>query len=251
MDGPVPCRFLEWDSEFFRLRIASVSTPGLDREAMERALRWCRENRIECLYLLADAGDLVTRSLAEKREFRLTDVRVTLELEPVPGVADGRAGLPPRTRLAKPSDVPDLRAIAAASHTLSRFFNDGRFDRARCAELYATWIEKSCHGWAQAVWVAEVEARAAGYLTCHLRDGGRGEIGLVAVGAAAQGKGLGRELVARGLAWFREQGCARVSVVTQGANVDAQRLYQAAGFRTLSVHLWYHLWLDHTAGERA
>jgi ribosomal protein S18 acetylase RimI-like enzyme len=35
-----------------------------------------------------------------------------------------------------------------------------------------------------------------------------------------------------------------VSVVTQGRNVAAQRLYQRAGFVTASTQLWYHRWLD-------
>lgn len=245
MDGSSPCRFLDWDSEFFGRRIASVSSPGLDRAAMDRVLEWRRRERIDCLYLLSDAGDLVTLRLAEERGFRLVDVRVTLDrtIDAAPG-----AGWE-RIRSARPSDVPELRAIAATSHTASRFYADGRFERARCDELYATWIEKSCAGFADAVWVAEVDGRASGYLTCHRRENGRGEIGLVALVPSGQGQGLGRELVLRGLAWFREQGLARATVVTQGANVGAQRLYQSAGFRTSALQLWHHGWFDGWVAE--
>jgi len=34
-----------------------------------------------------------------------------------------------------------------------------------------------------------------------------------------------------------------VTVVTQGLNVPAQRLYQKSGFLVSSVYLWYHLWI--------
>jgi ribosomal protein S18 acetylase RimI-like enzyme len=39
-------------------------------------------------------------------------------------------------------------------------------------------------------------------------------------------------------------GVQRVSVVTQGRNVAAQKLYQSCGFTTCSVQLWYHWWLE-------
>ena len=40
------------------------------------------------------------------------------------------------------------------------------------------------------------------------------------------------------------------SVVTQGRNVAAQRLYQSAGFRTAAVQLWHHCWFTHGVAER-
>jgi len=242
-----PCRLLEWDSRFFGLRIGSVVLPTLDRAGMDRVLAWCRAGRIDCLYLLSDAVDVATHRLAEDEGFRVVDVRVTLERE-VGGTATERESA--CVRPASPADVPALRAIAAASHRQTRFYSDGRFDYARCDELYSTWIERSCDGWADAVWVAELDGRLAGYLTCHRRGQGRGEIGLVAIGPDGRGRGLGHDLVERGLVWFRSQDLSRISVVTQGANVAAQRLYQSAGFRTASVQLWHHLWPDRIGKER-
>lgn len=235
------CRRLEWDSTFFGKSIATARPSAWDAAAFDRALAWCAERSIDCLYLLADAADAPTRRLAEERGFRLVDVRLTFEtaLDAAP-----RAAPAPAVRLARAEDVAALRALAAESHRQTRFWADPRFERERCAELYATWVEKSVAGYAERVWVAEFEGRVAGYLTCHLREGGAGEIGLVAVAESARGRGLGGALVERGLAWFAEQRCARVSVVTQGASLGAQRLYQSAGFRSSAVELWYHRWFD-------
>jgi RimJ/RimL family protein N-acetyltransferase len=69
-----------------------------------------------------------------------------------------------------------------------------------------------------------------------------GRIGIFAVAAEAQGKGLGHRLVDAALTWLARQGAARVTVVTQGRNSQAQRVYQRAGFRTHLVELWYHCW---------
>ncbi len=245
MSSSTPCRLLEWDSRFFKQRIASFDDAPLDRARLEGGLRWCREHAIDCVYLLCAADDAATTRAAQEQGFRVVDVRVTLDVVLQSEREPARERTTDLVRPARASDVPALRALAATSHTTSRFYNDGRFDARLCDELYATWIENSVSaGFADVVLVAEEQAQLAGYLTCKRRDDGAGEIGLVAVAPFAQGHGIGRALVERGLAWFRERRCARASVVTQGNNVRAQRLYQSAGFRTADVRLWHHRWLD-------
>ncbi|MBA2735755.1 MAG: hypothetical protein H0U50_03095 [Pyrinomonadaceae bacterium] len=44
--------------------------------------------------------------------------------------------------------------------------------------------------------------------------------------------------------WFAERNINQISVVVQGRNVKAQRLYQKNNFLTSSVELWYHLWFN-------
>ena len=232
------CRRLEWDCEFFGFPIARLLPERLDPDRLSAALSWCRAERIRCLYFLADPDDGQTARLCAGAGFRSVDVRVTLarELE---------AGLPgPEGRAIRPfasSDLPALKAIARVSHVDSRFYHDPGFERSRCDALYETWLERSCSGFAQAVLVAEENRRPAGYLTCH-QDGDCGRIGLVAVGAGFQGKGLGRALIQAGLAWFSERGVREATVVTQGRNSAALRLYRGAGFTVQSERDWYHLW---------
>jgi dTDP-4-amino-4,6-dideoxy-D-galactose acyltransferase len=248
MDAASSCRLLDWDTAFFGRRIASAGEHARGREEMERALEWCRARSIDCLYLLVSAADDATLRLAREHAFDMVDIRVTCDMQL--GRADAAAGRAREIRLARESDIPDLRLIAALSHTDSRFYADGRFARERCDELYATWIEKSCRGWADAVFVAEHEGTPAGYLSCHERESGRGEIGLVGIAARAQGRGLGRKLLGSALHWFAQRGLERASVVTQGRNVAAQRLYQSAGFRTAAVQLWHHRWFTGEAPSR-
>ena len=94
--------------------------------------------------------------------------------------------------------------------------------------------------------VAESEEGVAGFVTCHV-DGTKGSIGLIAVDERARGKGLGAALVLSANSWFREAGVSSVTVVTQGANLPAQRLYQAAGFASQAVEIWFHLTLSGNA----
>lgn len=220
----------------------------LSRETLGAIESWVAREGVECLYLLADAADPVTARLAEESGFHLVDVRVTLERRG--GMtATSRGADPPvaaaRVRPATAADLPALRGLAAASHRDSRFYHDPHFDRGRCDELYATWIENSCADPAGIVMVAEIAGAemVAGYVTATLAPGGgEGRIGLFAVGAAAQGQGVGGRLIAAAFDWFAVRGADPVTVVTQGRNVRAQRIYQRFGMLTRSVELWYHRW---------
>jgi len=179
--------------------------------------------------------------MAEEAGFHFADIRVTLErqLGEAPHPADT---LPNSIRPSRPDDVPALRAIARVSHRDSRFYYDKHFSRERCEALYETWIEKSVNGYAEVVLVAELQDKPAGYISCHLSSSGAAQIGLFAVEQTAQGHGLGKQLVFEALRWFTQHGASYVTVVTQGRNSRAQRLYQKCGFVTRLVELWYHYW---------
>jgi dTDP-4-amino-4,6-dideoxy-D-galactose acyltransferase len=148
-------------------------------------------------------------------------------------------------RPATSADVPALRRIARESHRDSRFYFDPRFPRPLCDLLYERWIQASCEGYADAVLVTGTEGSPMGYVTCHLDHasaGPAGRIGLLGVDAAARGGGLGGQLVRGAMNWFASRGAAAVSVVTQGRNIGAQRLYQRCGFVTRDLHLYFHKW---------
>jgi RimJ/RimL family protein N-acetyltransferase len=244
MSSPV-CEYLDWDSEFFGRRIARVNAPRLTEKSIADVDAWCSAHRIECLYFLADSADRPTARLAQENGFRLVDVRITLEVRSTKACGLGDSTAAGAIRRATEADIDALKAIARRSHRDTRFYYDGNFPVQRCDELYETWIEKSCRGWAENVLVAANEGEIEGYISCHVRTAGIGQIGLVGVAEKAQGKGLGTELVMSALRWFSEQEIEAVSVVTQGRNARAQRLYQKCGLTTRSVELWFHRWPVH------
>jgi ribosomal protein S18 acetylase RimI-like enzyme len=47
--------------------------------------------------------------------------------------------------------------------------------------------------------------------------------------------------------WFRKKEISRISVVTQGRNVLANRFYQKHGFILRSAECWYHKWFTENA----
>jgi dTDP-4-amino-4,6-dideoxy-D-galactose acyltransferase len=230
---------LDWDSAFWGVTVGRIGADTLTADRWADTDGWARAHDVDCLYFLARPDDPETVGVAQEAGFRLVDVRVEL-------VRTAEANEPAgRVRSYQPDDLETLRLIARTSHSTTRFYADPHFPRERCGDLYDTWIVRSCDGWADAVLVAESAGRPAGYATCHLDStSNRGSIGLIAVSAAARGQGLGSDLVLGALCWCRDRGAADVSVVTQGGNVPAQRLFQQCGFRTSSTGLWFHRWYE-------
>ena len=242
MTAPPSCAVLEWDSEFFGRRIARVQGGRLDAEGIARCRSWCAQEGVEALQFLADPNDAETAQAVQAAGFRYVDTRMMLE-RPIADLAKLQGALPEAIHVGDGSEAAALAEVARVSHRDSRFYHDPGFDRARCDDLYATWVKNSFEGFAQAVLVATHAGQPAGYLSCHLNDDDTGQIGLVAVGEAARGHGLGGKLVEGSLAWFANAGKPRAVVVTQGRNVAALRMYERLGFLTHSVGDWYHLWL--------
>ncbi len=240
-----PCEPLKWDTDFFGFPIARVRSDTLTPDLIAAINDWGIRHQIHCLYFLARPDDPVTSRLAEAHNFQLMDVRLTFA-QAIERVASQPANDCPEEltiRSAAGEDNAALQAIARHTYRDTRFYFDSKFPRHLCEALYARWIKLSCEGYADAVWVAELDHGPIGYIACHVdRDTCAGKIGLIGVANEAQGRGVGQALVKHSLRWFQSLGLSQISVVTQGRNVAAQRLYQREGFLTAFVQLWYHKW---------
>lgn len=216
---------LEWDTEFFKQRIGRAYSPDVDR--------WAAENTIGTVCLLVGSDEPDRWQDAEARGFRLMDTRVLMERSTAPTMALARAY--------RPSDLDDLVRIARESHRITRFYADPAFADERCDDLYEAWIRNSVDGWAQKVLVIDGDGGGgvAGYVTVHV-DGESGSIGLIAVAEFERGRGLGAALVRAAIDWCHTKAVLYITVVTQGRNVAAQRVFQACGFRTSRVDYWFH-----------
>jgi dTDP-4-amino-4,6-dideoxy-D-galactose acyltransferase len=230
-------RPLEWDSRHFGIRIGRVEGDTLS-EASARAYVDERV-RFDCVYLLADANHVETSERAHQLGFRMVDIRVTLArpLEDPPGAATRDDTI----REAVVCDLPRLEALAAASYHDSRFYFDRGFARDRVDELYRIWLRNDHGNPSARVLVVDDATGPAGYTSCTVK-GADAEIGLVAIAEAARGTGKAQALLARARGWAATHGARRMTVVTQGRNVAAQRLYERAGFQVQHVGVWYHAW---------
>jgi len=248
MSGPNPalCELLPWDTEFFGCRIARVCGDTLKPEQAVQIDEWSRSHRIRGLYFLSRADDPATIQTAEQHGFGLVDIRVTFERVVTNSSHSARLAPSAGTsiRPVQPGDLPGLQAMARTGHPETRFFSDSHFPRQRAENLYSTWITQEAQGRAQIVLVAASTAnQPLGYISCHLDPARRdGQIILVGVSPEVRGRGIGKNLVQAAIDWFRGQGAQEVTVVTQGNNRVAQRLYQRCGFLSRDLQLWHHKW---------
>jgi dTDP-4-amino-4,6-dideoxy-D-galactose acyltransferase len=239
-------RPLAWDSDFFGFPVATLRTVPASENAWQGIRVECAERRIRCLYV--PAKDLLEARIAARERALFVDTRVTLDLD-----LTVAAGALARTVAAsangttlrdhRPGDASSLAAVARSAHQDTRFFQDSGFPRERAEAMYEVWLRKSCDGFADQVFIAEVEGEPAGYLACSAdATTGVATLALLGVRAEQRERGLGRKLVEACIDWSRARGCKRVEVATQGHNIGAQRLYQKLGFRTLRLQHWFHLW---------
>lgn len=217
--------FLAWDTYFWG-------------HAIYRAARADEPQRGELMWLLIPAEDIAHAQEAGRLGWALMDVRV--EFEHALGDSFGPRRDFVSTREWQERDLPALVELARSAHRITRFYADPRLEAARCDDLYAGWIRNSCAGWAQAVFVSKT---GDSYVTVH-RHEAAASIGLIAVAEEHRGQGIGTWLVHRALEWASDEGCERITVVTQGRNIPAQRVFERCGFVTSATSLWFHRWVD-------
>jgi dTDP-4-amino-4,6-dideoxy-D-galactose acyltransferase len=227
---------LEWDSSFFGFPIGKVRE-GVGPDEIELAVREAGEQDLRCVYLLAKANDYALLDKAQRNGFLVRDVRIELERE-VAGHRASQTGL----RRGSTEDLARLSSIARESFRHTRFFADYGFPPDRSAELYVEWLRLGLEG--NDGWEALVSDDTRGFVVCRVdRPSGIGSIALIGVASDAANKGLGSALMAGAGALFVGSSLQTATVVTQGNNVKAQRLYQSHGYRTSRTHLWLHRWM--------
>jgi ribosomal protein S18 acetylase RimI-like enzyme len=136
-----------------------------------------------------------------------------------------------------------MQRLAAVCHSNTRFAADPHIDPDRRAELYCYWVARDVTEAPLALVAKCRGGGVCGYVTGSI-ERATGTINLIGVDPASRSAGVGGALLDSALAWCADHGVDEVRLVTQGANVLAQRLFQSRGFRTSSVGLWFHKWYE-------
>src|SRR5579862_9490160 len=104
MTGMIECpyMFLPWDSEHFKCRIARLKPSTLTAELLSECIDWCRREKIDCIYWLAQSDHAPSIRIAENNRFNLVDCRMTLEHRPIVPSPDKCVGC----RVGTAADIP-------------------------------------------------------------------------------------------------------------------------------------------------
>lgn len=238
----INCKKLDWDTKHFGINTGRVNTNKLNQNKMTDVLNWSKENKIKCLYFLADFNDSETAKLAEDNNFRFIDLRVTYKTNTTEIPSHLKTNTK-EIRAADKNDLTELKRIASSSFYDSRFYFDTNFDKKKSGELYEIWVQKAFDNENSEVLVVDIKGKVAGFISISI-DKKIGDIGLIAIDENHRGKGFGGKLLNAALNWFNKKGAQEVEVVTQGRNLGSQKLYQKYGFRLADSKIWYHKWFS-------
>jgi dTDP-4-amino-4,6-dideoxy-D-galactose acyltransferase len=236
---------LDWDTEHFGFPVARIDAAASDGE-LQSALTEARACGYRLVYWSASHDRQAPSWLLTDFDGQLADRKMTFAqsleaYEHAPIKSDDVTI--ELIQQANPS--AELVALAIAAGEYSRFALDPRLPHDKFESLYRIWIERSVSGEiAGAVLVACDSASPslpAGMITVKVTSG-VGNIGLVAVAASHRGRGVGSKLIAAAHRWMREHGAKKATVVTQGDNAPACRLYERAGYAVEHAENVYHFW---------
>lgn len=216
----------DWEAAFFGCPVIQLS---LSAEAPLGTWLEARPAIREYIVARVPTGHIALIHALEQHGFRLLVPMVMLEsgCEPVVGMA-------PTVAPAVPQDVPHLAEIARHAFVHGRFSAELELSREVVGEMYATWARNCCNGTlADKVLVIHVKGRPVGFIAVRRPSG---EVSLIAVAPAMQGRGIGSSLVGAA----RRGG--RLFAWTPLTNIPAIQMYEKCGFRMRRSSLYYRLW---------
>ena len=221
---------LEWDSEFWRMPVGSAASSHAISE-------WANEHAEGCLFLLIPAKDQADIHRSEQHGARVMDVRVELTRPATTDKNHDPRALHDIGEI-KSGEVGAMVTLArTAFRGLTRFYADPNFPNEKVDNLYESWFRQMLDR--DHILVVRLHHDPFGFVTV-TRDDRGAHIGLIAVVEWMRGRGWGRLLTDAARHYAAEVGEQRISVVTQGCNVAAQRAFQDCGFRTCDVSVWLH-----------
>jgi dTDP-4-amino-4,6-dideoxy-D-galactose acyltransferase len=240
-------KFLEWDSNFWRKRIAYITSRKLKETHIVKVDKFVKDKHIKLVQYLCDCNDRDSVMIAESNGFSFVDIRLTFErkLSNFENInLELQAGF--KLDVANENDIEVIGSIAEDLYYDSRYFFDKKFYDKDVRRFYKNWAKKGVMGEFDDICrcLRNERNEVIGFVTLkHDQKNMISSIGLVGLHKKYHGKGLGLSLLNNVIQSELLGGYKTMSVVTQGRNYAAQRLYQRAGFLTKSTQLWYHKWI--------
>lgn len=228
-------RTLQWDSDFFGLRIGRADILSTKDSLFLATRREELKQQFELLYvfdpnnigftangaLLVDEKILYSKPCEPRKQY--DDIVFFKQVKP----------------------TEDLYRLALVSGGYSRFKLDERLPQGSYERLYTRWIENACPKDGtnkQILTCLDTNSIAKGMITIDYQ-GGLGHIGLVAVDTDCQHQGIGGKIMSTLDGYLFDLGVKTLEVPTQKANTDACRWYEKNGFTVQSRTQIYHWWL--------
>ncbi len=234
---------LEWDSNFFGIKICRIAAEILNNEELADILKKLKELNIDLGYYSSVLPLNENDSFSELYNIKFVDKKTTY-LKKINRKASSCISVTPYK-----SDYPNskLFELAIESGIYSRFNVDKKIGRIKYEELYKEWIINSVNRkLAKEVFIYIDNGIINGFVTLG-ENNSIADIGMIAVDSDYRGKGIGKSLMYSAENWFANNNYEYIQVTTQGDNLPACRLYESCGYKINKVEYFYHLWKKNNA----
>lgn len=228
-------RTLQWDSDFFGLRIGRADI--ITKE--DAHFLASRQNELKKQFDLLYVFDPNNVGF-ETNGAQLVDEKILYSKPCEPRKQFSEISF---YKDVQPND--DLYRLALVSGGYSRFKLDELLPKGSYERLYTRWIENACHQEGtnkQILTFLNDQNVTKGMITIDYQ-GELGRIGLVAVDTDVQHQGIGGKIMSTLDGYLFALGIKTLEVPTQKANTDACRWYEKNGFVIQSITPIYHWWL--------
>lgn len=234
---------MEWDSDFWGYNVAFLSSRHLTENIIFNINKFIKKENIKLIEYLCNCHDNRSVIIAEQNGFHFKDIRLSFEkalTEKKDIILDDGILFNKATE----KDIPVLKDMSFDLYKDSRYFFDTNFDLNKAREFYQSWVVKAVQGtFDDECYCLYDNSQPIGFCTIKYGSLDSARIGLFGLSKEYQRKGLSQKLLYLVLNELINRKISRVTVVTQGRNYLAQRLYQKAGLLTKSTELWYHKWI--------
>ncbi|ALA44185.1 MULTISPECIES: GNAT family N-acetyltransferase [Paenibacillus] len=229
-------RLLHWDSIFFAMNMAEVSTTSPVTSSYFQHV--IEKNQLDFIQALCKIDDITTIHFLENENFHLADTKVTFETR-IDTNAQNKSSLV----LATEHDFPVLQNM------MTGLFKDSRyscyphiFNFEKVDELYKLWVKKSITGaFDDYCLVIKLNGEIIGFVTIKENLINRkARIGLLGIDLKHQSNGMGTKLLTELKVFLESRPIEQLVVSTQGRNYNALNLYIKCGYRIQKMESWYY-----------
>lgn len=228
---------LEWDSQFFGFKVASIEKNFLDTGKDSEILQRLLEEHVKLTYYFTDSP-LDESIFSEKFDVLLVDEKVPLIKQ-----LNKKAVTHPKVSLyEKDTADENLIQLSTRAGEQSRFKVDPYIPSDKCRELFKIWIEKSVNKeMASDVLVYKEGSEIVGFITPHIKEG-KAYASLMAVQKEYEGKGVSFALMNAIEDYLTTRNFTHIFTSTQLSNKKAIAIYRRHGLEVQPPVFVYHIW---------
>lgn len=231
---------LEWDSDFFDLKIGKIEKRFLSDTEFEQNLIFGRREKYDLLYVIDDLRNQIGNTVLKNYKLTLVDTKIVFEkrLRFEKDIEDIYI-----IKNVNDDDLQELYYLAIESGHLSRYKIDENLN-SKFEIFYRTWIDNSLNKvLADDVFVYKINTKIVGFVSLKYQNK-KCTVGLIAVNENYRGHEIGKKLMQKCFFEGSMRSCKTLEVATQLVNVGACRFYEKLGMKIKKSNKIYHSWIQ-------